>query len=575
MATVTSRESQVEPLSVWDRVLPAVAIVLLAWACAMEFILPASHDELHYSHVAWLWSQGKEPYRDFFYPNTPGIIYMLGAARLMLGDFGPEVLWWGRALCVVSLVTVAGFVLAIGRTVHSRRAGWIAVILFVPGMVIPWAGDLLFKHHFEIRPEIFAMPWMTAAVWLGFLAIKHPDRWATVRDGALLSLLTAAAMFLTPRMIFMAAGLGVALAVGLGRRIVPIALGSLAGLVALVVLYGGLIGWEISWTWVYQYSKLLVGTDRLTYLTLLRGNPAFPTVVFAPLAGLVAVIWSRDRATRCLAWMVLAMYSNVLIEGRATSASWRGHIVVGSALLAAVGYEWFSRPSHALRVAVVLIGLTIIGLPLTEASTRHMVPTGMITSAGWRGHLVVGSALLAAVGYEWFSRPSRALRVAVVLIGLTIIGLPLSRFLRDSARVLTCGRCQLGGQIAAYHRVCAATRGEPVMWRQQFHPIAVDDGTYLWTARGTRPLMVRLGIPERKLDVLQDVRERPPVILAPAELRYGGQSSADREWIDSFVAENYRETEHGFMVRKEQFDKLAPLLEEFGVRMHLSLIRKE
>jgi hypothetical protein len=571
MATVTSPESQVEPLSVWDRVLPAVAIVLLAWACAMEFIIPASHDELHFSHSAWLWSQGKEPYRDFFYHNTPGIIYLLGAARLVLGDFGPEVLWWGRALGAVSLVTVAGFLLAIGHTVHSRRAGWIAVILFVPGRVTPWGGGLLFKHDFDIRPEIFAMPWMMAAVWLGFRAIKHPDRWATVSNGALLSLLTAAAMFLTPRVIFMAAGLGVALAVGLGRRIVPIVLGSLAGLVALVVLYGGLIGWEISWTWVYQYSKLLVGTDRLTYLTTLRGYQGFPTVVFAPLAGLVAVIWSSDRATRCLAWMVLAMYSNVLIEGNATAASWKGHIVVGSAILAVVGYEWFSRPSRALRVAVVLIGLTIIGLPLTDADTSRTLTTGMV------GHIVVGSALLAAVGYEWLSRPSRALRVAVVLIGLTIIGLPVYRFLRDSARVLTCGRCQLGGQITAYQRVCAATRGEPVMFQQKFHPIAVDDGTYLWTHRSgrTRGLMAMLGMPERRLDVLQDVRERPPVILEPAELHLGQNSADIRAWSDRFVAENYRETEHGFMVRKDHFDKLAPLLEEFGVRMHLSIVRKE
>ena len=383
-------------------------------------------------------------------------------------------------------------------------------------MVIPWASDLLFKHHFEIRPEIFAMPWMTVAVWLGFLAIKHPDRWATVSNGALLSLLTAVALFLSPRVIFMAVGLGVALAVGLGRRIGPIGLGSLAGLVALVALYGGLIGWENSWTWVYQYSKLIVGTDRLTYLTGLQGNPAHPIVVFAPLAGLVAVIWGRDRTTRCLAWMVLAMYSNVLIEGRATSASWRGHIVVGA-------------------------------------------------------------VLLASVGYEWFSRPSRALRVAVVLMGLTIIGLPLSRFLRDSTRVLTCGRCQLGGQIAAYHRVCAATHGEPVMFEQKFHPIAVDDGAYLWTQRGrdTREFMAMLGMPARKLDILQDVRERPPVILEPRELPYDGPNSADRAWIDHFVAENYRETKHGFIVRKDYFDKLAPLLDEFGVRMHLSIIRKE
>ena len=565
--TVTTLRARGELLSLWDRVLPAMAIVLLAWACAMEFILPASHDELHFSHATWLWSQGKEPYRDFFYHNTPGIIYLLGATRLVLGDFGPEVLWWGRALCAVSLMTVAGFVLAIGCTVHSRRAGWIAVILLVPGMVIPWSSGLLFKHHFEIRPEIFAMPWMTAAIWIGFLAIKHQDRWATVSNGALLSLLTAVAMFLSPRMIFMAAGLGVALTVGLGRRIVPVGLGSLAGLVALVVLYGGLIGWEITWTWVYQYPKLFIGTDRLTYLTLLRVNPAHLIVVFTPLAGLATVIWSRDRTTRCLAWMVLAMYSNVLIEGRATSASWRGHMVVGSAFLASVGYEWFLQPSRALRVAVVLIGLTIIGLPLTD-----MVPT-----VSWWEHIVVGSTFLALVGYEWFSRSARPLRMAVVLIGLTIIGLPLSRFLRDSTRVLTCGRCQLSGQIAAYHRVSAATHGEPVMFEQKFHPIAVDDGTYLWFHRGrhTREFMIALGMPERKLDVLQDVRERPPVILEPGELRYDGQNSADREWIDHFVVENYRETKHGFIVRKDHFDKLAPLLDEFSVRMHLSIIRKE
>jgi hypothetical protein len=226
-------------------------------------------------------------------------------------------------------------------------------------------------------------------------------------------------------------------------------------------------------------------------------------------------------------------------------------------------------------VAVVLIGLAIIGLPLTEASTRHMVPAQMITSAGWQGHIVVGSALLALVTYGWFSWPSyAALRAAVMLIGLTIIGLPLSRFLR-SARVLTCGRCQLRGQIAAYQRVSAATRGEPVMFQKKFHPIAVEDGTYMWTGRDrfSREVAATLGLPERKLDILQDVRERPPVVLEPAELPR--QNSAEREWIDGFVAEKYRETEHGFVVRKDRFEKLAPLLEEFGVRMHLSIIRKE
>ncbi|HEY5865630.1 MAG TPA: hypothetical protein VI542_08790 [Candidatus Tectomicrobia bacterium] len=575
MKKVTSPELQVEPFSVCDRVLPVVAILLLTWACALEFIIPASHDELHFSHAAWLWSQGKEPYRDFLYHNTPGIIYLLGAARLVLGDFGPEILWWGRVLCAVSLVTVAGFALAIGRMVHSRRAGWITVILFIPGTVIPYADALLFKHHFQIRPEVFALPWMTATVWLGFLAIQHPDRWATVRNGTLMSLLTAVAMFLSPRILFMAAGLGVALAVGLGRRIVPIVLGSLAGLVALVVLYGGLIGWENSWRWVYQYSSLLYGVNRLAALTTLRPNPAWPIIVFAPLAGLVAVIWSCDRATRCLAWMVLSMYSNVLIEGKVTSASWQGHIVVGSVLLASVGDKWFLRPSRALRVAVVLVGLAILGLPFTDEETLQLLPTGMFTAAAWSVHIVVGFALLASVGDKWFSRPSRALRVAVIIIGLMIISTPLSRFLRSHARVLTCWRCQLGGQVAAYQRVCAVTRGEPVMFQQKFHPIAVDDGTYLWTQRGHRELMATMGIPEQKLDLLQDVRERLPVIIEPTELHGVARNNADHQWIDHFVAENYRETEHGFMVRKDSFDKVAPLLEEFGVRMHLSIIRKE
>jgi hypothetical protein len=87
--------------------------------------------------------------------------------------------------------------------------------------------------------------------------------------------------------------------------------------------------------------------------------------------------------------------------------------------------------------------------------------------------------------------------------------------------------------------------------------------------------MATLGMPKRKLDVFQDVRERPPVILDPRELQYDGQNRAEREWIDRFVAENYRETKHGFRVRKDRFDQLASLLDEFGVRMHLSIIRKE
>lgn len=50
MATMTRRESQLEPLSAWDRALPAVAIVLLAGACAMEFILSAAGDR-HFREV--------------------------------------------------------------------------------------------------------------------------------------------------------------------------------------------------------------------------------------------------------------------------------------------------------------------------------------------------------------------------------------------------------------------------------------------------------------------------------------------------------------------------------------------
>ena len=62
------------------------------------FLLPLSHDELHFCHAAWLVQQGERPFTDFLYHNSTAILYLLRLYGMWNADFGAEIMVFGRAL---------------------------------------------------------------------------------------------------------------------------------------------------------------------------------------------------------------------------------------------------------------------------------------------------------------------------------------------------------------------------------------------------------------------------------------------------------------------------------------------
>ena len=142
----------------------AVALAAMAFASTMLLLIPASHDELHFCHAAWLAQQGLRPYEDFLYHNSPGILYLLRTYAVWNPDFGAEIIVWGRILCVASLWLTAFLLFRLGTLVHSRRVGLLSIVFVIPLLVVPYNSDTFRKQHWSVRPEVLVMPLAFAAL---------------------------------------------------------------------------------------------------------------------------------------------------------------------------------------------------------------------------------------------------------------------------------------------------------------------------------------------------------------------------------------------------------------------------
>jgi hypothetical protein len=141
--------------------------LLHRWWCA---------DELEHLHAAWCIAQGQVPYRDFFEHHTPALYYLLAP---VVGAMHPErsaeravativvsrFLMWG--LCGLLL----GLIYRLGRWVHSRMAGAVAVLLALSSM-------MFLDRTLEIRPDLISVPAMLAGVWLAGAGFRRAGRGA-------------------------------------------------------------------------------------------------------------------------------------------------------------------------------------------------------------------------------------------------------------------------------------------------------------------------------------------------------------------------------------------------------------
>jgi hypothetical protein len=189
-------------------------------------------DEFEHAHAAWsLWS-GMVPYKDFFEHHTPWYYYAL---RPLFNCFdvatsiesATHLLLFGRGISMALAVLSLLFVYWIGRDWESRRVGLLAALLFA-------AQPIFIQKTFEIRPDMLALPFWLAGLWLLLRGLATERFHWFVAAG----LAIGGAMMCTQKMLFVLpgtlAGLGL-WALSARVRLLPIA-GFGAGVVVPVAL---------------------------------------------------------------------------------------------------------------------------------------------------------------------------------------------------------------------------------------------------------------------------------------------------------------------------------------------------
>jgi len=139
-------------------------LFMLAWVAFLAVQQGDNFDESEHAHDAWLMGcAGKRPYRDFFHINNP-LLWDLLKTYYLAGGTGTSILYYGRALVVLSalifaygLMTFAKRWSSGGRPSPSPNIFGISTIAFL---------SCLFPRLFVIRPEIAGVMFFTGSLIL-------------------------------------------------------------------------------------------------------------------------------------------------------------------------------------------------------------------------------------------------------------------------------------------------------------------------------------------------------------------------------------------------------------------------
>lgn len=525
------RRSRVCPDVGRTRGLAAAGIVAILFATWQLFVIPASHDELHFCHAAWLAQQGLRPFNDFLYHNSPGILYLLRAYAVWDPDFGVEIIVWGRLLCLASLWLTALVLARIGTLAYSRNVGLLSLVLVAPMLVIPYNITTLRRHHWCIRPEVLVMPLAFAALYCTMRLLENgaecrgsdcPRKSARTRHLAALKqnrafshALVASgsagiALFFSPRIVFLC--LGLVLLVLLERKSLNRSawLGLALGAVIPLALYGWLVGPADTYTWIYKYVNFHRPGDqgRLTYL---RPHPGKFILALSLAESLYLVCRPRFARMRRLAIVQLALLSAVVVETEP------------------------SLPTCQLSFPVACVLFAYVLVCVLERRTK----------IAWA--------------------------VAIGLVALCWV-YP-ARTLMNNVRLLTRPELQLSQQVAAYRQVCSALQGDTVLVDPVYHPVAVLDASYFWTqfARLATTL-AQADIESPKLDVINDCVRRPPVVLWEPALDAVAKGPDEHVAIHCLLARMYGRTASGsgLFVRRDRMDSLGAVIDAPRVMLNLT-----
>ncbi|MCA9772901.1 MAG: glycosyltransferase family 39 protein, partial [Myxococcales bacterium] len=154
-------------------------------------------DEPQHLHVAWGWSQGLVPYRDYFDNHTPLFQFLCAPLVRWIGE-RPDILIWMRVAMLPLYLGSLWAVYRIGRALRSERVAlW--------GTAIAAVMPTFFLRSLEFRTDD-----LWAFLWLAILAVLVTG--AMSRSRAMLAgLLAGAALCVSMKTVPLLIGLAGAL----------------------------------------------------------------------------------------------------------------------------------------------------------------------------------------------------------------------------------------------------------------------------------------------------------------------------------------------------------------------------
>ena len=185
----------------------AAVVVLLAWGLVFRWGLarrqPLDFDEFHHLHVAWCWTQGLIPYRDFWDNHPPLMHLLLACLQPIRGETVETLFVWRLAAFGMAVAVLAAtFVLA--RRVFDSATGLAAVALLACVQVFT-------DKTVEVRPDLGMILFCVLTVWLVLRAMDGKSRRARAANWAAAGVCFGLATLFSTKSLMAA----VALAVGL------------------------------------------------------------------------------------------------------------------------------------------------------------------------------------------------------------------------------------------------------------------------------------------------------------------------------------------------------------------------
>lgn len=246
LAPAPSATSSLRRQLFWqDALFWSLALGFLLLRVGYAFIRRVDSDEPQHLHVAWGWTQGLLPYRDFFDNHTPLFGWLCAPLLRAVGERADAVLWMRLAMAPLYLVGL-GCVYRISRNLFAPRAArWTPLL----------AG--LFPLFFFVATE-FRTDALWCVLWLAAVATLVGGQ-ATPGRAFCAGLLLGAALGVSLKTVLMLGALGLALAGTFGlrafvagrfppwRRSLPLLAAGMAGLVLIPGLIAAFFAAHGAW----------------------------------------------------------------------------------------------------------------------------------------------------------------------------------------------------------------------------------------------------------------------------------------------------------------------------------------